>query len=154
LDGEKIIRFGKCKDSDKTKSREGFSYHGTLFYLFFLAFAFVTGLFFAGAFDFGFPAGFVFVTFFVLTGFLATFFFGADFFAVTFAFGDFVFPLSAFLFEDDVFSSTNLSTIQLTLIETTSSPGFTSTITSPFVEARLRMPAASSRVDLGAALLK
>jgi hypothetical protein len=82
-------------------------------------------------------------------------------FAGVFApFGDFTFGFDlafAASFFAGVFgfsASTNFSTVHATLTETTSSPGFTSTTTSPLVAARLRVPAASSRVDLGAPLLK
>ncbi len=48
---------------------------------------------------------------------------------------------------------TNLSTVQATITDVTASPGFTSTMASPFVAARLRIPAASNLADLGAPLL-
>ena len=86
---------------------------------------------------------------------LAFVFFAAFFEDTFFPFGDFVFPVA--FFGADLLPATftfpavtNFSTVHATLTERTSSPDFTSTIESPFVAARLRKPAASSRVDLGA----
>src|SRR5215216_19436 len=114
---------------------------------------------------FFFP-GFAFVVAFLGGDFFAAAFvfrFGEDVFADVLLFG--VFPSAegtlpfAFPFGDDVFltsfsSSTYRSTVQFTLTETTSSPGFTSTTTSPLVAARLRMATASSLVDFGAPLVR
>src|SRR3972149_5017910 len=64
------------------------------------------------------------------------FVFFTDFIADVFAFvAGFFFPASFFV--PSFSSATNLSTVQPTLTETTSSPGFISTTTSPFVAARL-----------------
>src|SRR5512143_2345096 len=49
---------------------------------------------------------------------------------------------------------TKRSTVHGTSRPTTSSPGFTSTMGSPFVAARFRTPAASSRADLAAPFVK
>src|SRR5687767_8833699 len=115
-----------------------------------------------------------FVFFAILEAFFGADFFFGDAFTFTedfFPFGDDVLAGALLPFADDfgadfpfreevfgfTFSSftrsTNFSTVQPTLMETTSSPGFTSTITSPLVAARLRMPASSNRVDFGAPLV-
>src|SRR5688572_6388579 len=114
---------------------------------FFLLFFFAEGL----AFDF-FAGVFAFVIGFFL--------------GVAFPLGEDVFAGAGFLpFGEDAtvglffagFSSsisTNFSTVQATLMETTSSPGFTSTTASPFVAARFRRAASSNLVDFGAPLLR
>src|SRR6266542_6634394 len=89
--------------------------------------------------------------------FTATFFTGLAGFAAFLPFEGFeatLFTFSFLLFSSTAFTTfTNLSTVQATMTDVTVSPGFTSTMASPFVAARLRTPAASSLADLGAPLL-
>src|SRR5215208_2455133 len=104
------------------------------YFFFFDVFIFVAGffvaLFFAGAFPFVDDVAF-------FAGALSFLFVAEDF-----PFAEGVFPFALPLGD----GATYFSTVQFTLTETTSSPGFTSTTTSPLVAARLRTATVSRRV--------
>jgi hypothetical protein len=111
---------------------------------------FLAGAFLVFAADFAFTLRALRVAFFRFEAALV--------FAVFFPAGAF-FPFADLVFADAAFrfgfcSSTNLSTVHATLTDNASLPFFTGTIVSPFAEARLRTPAASSRVDFGAAFFR
>src|SRR6188474_218166 len=110
------------------------------FFCYFFFFAFVDDVLAAGFevfFAAGFLVGFVFFAFTGVFAFLAGAFAFVVFFAATVLLPFEDGALASFFLDFCPFScadaSTNLSTVQPTLTETASSPGFTSTTTSPLV---------------------